>query len=82
MGLSPDAGWGELLDRQQLADTWFREEYEPAVRRLRDAGLVRSDESDADAYLRLGQDRYLRTRSHTWDDQTIDQLRGQEGRPL
>lgn len=72
---------GELMDRPQLADTWFREEYEPAVGRLREAGLVRPGESDADAYLRLGQDRYLRTRSHRWDDRTIDQLRGRQGRP-
>jgi hypothetical protein len=73
---------GELMDRPQLADSWFREEYEPAVARLREAGLVRPDESDTDAYLRLSQDRYLRTRSHTWDDQTIDDLRGRERRPL
>jgi hypothetical protein len=71
---------GELMDRPELADAWFREEYEPAVARLREAGLVRPGESDADAYLRLGQDRYLRTRSHAWDDETIDQLRDREGR--
>lgn len=71
---------GELMDRPQLADAWFREEFEPAVTRLREAGLVRTDESDADAYLRLGQDRYLRTRSHKWDDRTIDQLRERDRR--
>jgi hypothetical protein len=71
---------GELLDRAEVGDAWFREEYEPAVAMLRDAGLVRPDESETDAYLRLGDDRYILTRSHEWDDDIIAQLRGREKR--
>jgi hypothetical protein len=72
---------GELLDRSQVADAWFREDYEPAVALLREAGLIRPEESDTEAYLRLGRDRYLLLRSHDWDSGVIDRLRDRDAGP-
>jgi hypothetical protein len=65
-----------LLSRAEVAQAWFRDEYEPAVRLLGEAGLVRPDETETDAYLRLAEARYLLLRTHTWDQHVIDQLRG------
>ena len=45
---------GQLLDRSEVARAWFEDEFEPGVAALRDAGLVRANETDADAYARLG----------------------------
>jgi hypothetical protein len=67
---------GQPLDRTAVAQAWFRDEYEPAVALLREAGLIRSDESETEAYERLAEARYLLLRSHAWDDEVIAHLRG------
>ena len=43
---------GQLMDRRQTAETWFAEEYEPAVELLRQAGLLVGG-TETEAYLRL-----------------------------
>src|SRR3954447_13348172 len=43
---------GEFMDRRATAEAWFREEYVPTVRLLREAGLLHGG-SDAEVYLRL-----------------------------
>jgi len=65
---------GELLDRRRTAETWFDEEYEPAVALLRDAGLLTGG-TETEAYLRLSAERYLLLRSHAWDDGVLARLR-------
>ena len=67
---------GQMVERADVGGCWFRDEYEPALALLREAGLVRLDETDTDAYLRLADARYRLLRAHTWDAQVIDQLRG------
>ncbi len=67
---------GHPLDRTEVAHAWFRDEYEPAVALLRDAGLIRPDETETDAYERLAEARYVLLRTHTWDEHVVDQLRG------
>jgi ParB-like chromosome segregation protein Spo0J len=66
---------GTFLDRRQAAEAWFTEEYEPAVELLRANGLL-TDDTDAEGYLRLSCERYKLLRSHSWDDDTIERLRG------
>ncbi len=66
---------GTFLDRRQAAEAWFTEEYGPAVELLRANGLL-TDDSDAEGYLRLSGERYRLLRSHSWDDDTIERLRG------
>ncbi len=67
---------GETLARADVGQCWFRDEYEPAVALLREAGLVQPGETDTDAYLRLADARYRLLRTHTWDADVIDNLRG------
>jgi hypothetical protein len=50
---------GELLDRHRAAREWFDSEYEPVVESLREAGELGSG-TEADAYLRVGPERYDR----------------------
>lgn len=66
---------GRMLDRREAAETWFTEEFEPAVEVLRRTGLL-TDSTDAEGYLRLSCERYQLLRSHSWDDETIARLLG------
>lgn len=67
---------GELLGRQAGASAWFEQEFEPVVRMLREAELVGARETDADAYERLGGERYRLMRTMAWDEQVVRRLRG------
>jgi hypothetical protein len=69
---------GRMMDRQQTAETWFAEEYEPAVDLLRQTGLLGGgpESTETEAYLRLSAARYRLLRSHAWDDATVARLRG------
>lgn len=108
---------GELLDRQAVAARWWIDEYEPAIRLLREAGLIETpttqttqraaahddapaagnetgnetvdavlDAADADgtteaeAYLRLAEQRYLLLRSHDWNEKAMERLRSERPR--
>jgi len=72
---------GELISRREAAGLWWTEEYEPAVRILRDEDLIADlAEDDAgltetEAYLRFSAQRYRLLRSHRWDDHAIDAVR-------
>jgi hypothetical protein len=65
---------GEAMDRRSTAEAWFREEYVPTVRLLREAGLLHGG-SDAEVYLRLSARRYELLFTHAWDDEVLDTLR-------
>ena len=66
---------GELLDRPEAARAWYDEEFVPVVAMLREADLVDEDETDADAYMRLGSERYQLMRTTDWGDDVIGRLR-------
>jgi hypothetical protein len=68
---------GELMDRDEIARAWYAEEFAPVTAMLREAGLVRRDETDADAYARLGGERYRLLRTMAWDEDVIRRLRGE-----
>ncbi len=66
---------GRMMDRSETAETWFTEEYEPAVDLLRQTGLLPAGSTETEAYLRLSTERYRLLRSHSWDDSVIERLR-------
>jgi hypothetical protein len=68
---------GEVLDRQETARAWYDDEFAPVCALLREAGLVGKGETDADAYSRLGGERYRVMRTMSWDDDVIRRLRGE-----
>lgn len=71
---------GKFLDREQVAELWFREEYAPVTRMMREADLCGRG-SETEAYLRVVSLRYLLLRTHDWDDEVIERLREELQRP-
>jgi hypothetical protein len=70
---------GRLIDRRELALRWYEEEYVPVVTLLRDAGMLGRG-TEADAYLRVGSDRYRLLRTHAWSEDVLARLRAEERR--
>ncbi len=66
---------GEELSRAEVAEAWFRDEYDPVVTMLREAELIPKGTSDTEAYMKVAQLRYLILRTHEWDDAVIDAIR-------
>jgi hypothetical protein len=69
-----------FLDRAEVARRWFDEEYTPVVRMLRTADLIGS-RTEAEAYMFIASERYRLIRSHEWNDEVIERLRGQARYP-
>jgi hypothetical protein len=67
---------GRLLSREEMAEAWFREEYEPVVRALREADLG-GPGTETERYLRIAMLRYLLLYTHDWSDEVVEQLVGQ-----
>jgi hypothetical protein len=65
---------GEFMTREQVAELWFREEYEPVTEMLREAGIAGSG-NETDAYMAVVSLRYLLLRTHDWDESVLDALR-------
>ena len=63
------------MSRSDVAEAWFREEYEPVVDMLREADLIPKGTSDTEAYMKVAHLRYLILRTHEWDDAVIDAVR-------
>ena len=55
------------MSRAEVAEAWFREEYEPVVELLREADLIGRG-TETEAYMRVSHLRYLVLRTHEWDD--------------
>jgi hypothetical protein len=66
----------QLIDRRALARRWYEEEYVPVVTLLRDAGMLGRG-TEADAYLRVGGDRYRLLRTHEWSEDVLARLRAE-----
>jgi hypothetical protein len=66
---------GGFLDRAEVAQRWFEEEYEPVVEILRESDLIERRETETEAYLRLSSDRYRLMRTHVWTDEAIERVR-------
>jgi hypothetical protein len=65
---------GELMSRAEVAEAWYRDEYEPVVQLLRDAGLTGRG-SETEAYMRVAHLRYLLLRTHQWDEAVLEAVR-------
>jgi hypothetical protein len=65
---------GELMSREEVAAAWFREEYEPVVELMQEAGLG-THLPELEAYMRLGELRYMLLRTHEWTDEVVERLR-------
>jgi hypothetical protein len=65
---------GEFMTRAQVAAAWFREEYEPVVQMLREAGIA-TNSNETDAYAAVVTLRYLLLRTHEWDESVLEALR-------
>lgn len=63
-----------FLDRSEVAQRWFTEEFTPVVRMLRAADLLGA-RTDAEAYMAVASERYRLIRTHEWTDDVIERLR-------
>jgi hypothetical protein len=70
----------EFLTREQVAEAWYREEYEPVTEMMREAGLCGRG-TETEAYARVVSLRYLLLRTHDWNDDVIERLREELERP-
>jgi hypothetical protein len=71
---------GTYMDRAEVAQHWFEEEYEPVVELLKAGDLIVEGETETEAYMRVAADRYRVLRTHEWSDEVLDQLRREERR--
>ena len=65
----------EALTREEVSEAWFREDYEPIVAALSEAGMLGEEETETEAYMRIVGERYLLMRSHEWDDSVLERLK-------
>ena len=64
---------GEFMTREEVAEAWFREDFEPIVATLREAGLL-EDGSETEAYMRVVSERYRLLRTHDWDEGVLERV--------
>jgi hypothetical protein len=74
-GFRASQALNQELSRQEAAEAWFRDEYEPVVEMLREAQLVPKGVSDTEAYMKVAHLRYLILRTHEWTDDVIEAIR-------
>jgi hypothetical protein len=71
---------GEPISRRETAFLWLENEYRPVVAMLREADLI-GDRTPAEAYLQVSAERYRLLRTHSWDEDIIEQVvRGKKAR--
>ena len=71
---------GQLLSRPQMAGAWFRDEYEPVVAALNEAGLG-GEGTETERYLRIAMLRFLLLQTHDWSDEIAERLAGEVRSP-
>jgi hypothetical protein len=64
---------GRLLPRHEVGEAWFREEYEPVVGMLREAGLGGGG-TETERYLRIAMLRFLLLGTFEWDGEIMERL--------
>lgn len=63
----------EAISRRETAFQWLENEYRPVVEMLREADLI-GHRTEAEAYMRVGDERYRLIRTHRWDEDVIRRL--------
>ena len=71
---------GRLLAREELGMAWLREEYEPVVEMLREAGLGGGG-TETERYLRIAMLRYLLLGTFEWSGEIMERLAGEMRSP-
>jgi hypothetical protein len=71
---------GEILSREEIADAWFREEYEPLVAVLAEGDLG-GEGTETERYLRIAMLRSLLLQTHDWTGDAIGRLLGEDRPP-
>jgi hypothetical protein len=74
-GFRASQAHGEHMSRRDVAESWFRDEYEPVVEMLSEADLIPKGTSDTEAYMKVAHLRFLILRTHDWDDAVIEAVR-------
>jgi hypothetical protein len=64
---------GQLLSRPQMAGAWFRDEYEPVVAALNEAGIG-GEGTETERYLRVVSLRYLLLHTLDWSGEVVERL--------
>jgi hypothetical protein len=75
-GLRASYARERLLSREEIAELWFREEYEPVVQVLRDAQIGGAG-TETERYLRIATLRYLLLQTNEWTDEIVERLLGE-----
>ena len=70
----------QYMDRKEIAERWFNDEYVPVVAMLKEADLIGSN-TETEAYVKVGSLRYLLLRTHDWDEEIIERIRDELSRP-
>jgi hypothetical protein len=75
-GLRASHARERLLSRAEIAEAWFREEYEPVVEVLSEAH-VGGEGTETERYMRVAMLRYLLLQTHDWTDEVVARLLGE-----
>jgi hypothetical protein len=75
-GLRASHAREQLLSRPEIAEAWFREEYEPVVEVLSEAEIG-GEGTETERYLRIATLRYLLLQTHEWTDEVVERLLGE-----
>jgi hypothetical protein len=75
-GFRASQAQGRLLSRREVAEAWFRNEYEPIVEVLEETGAG-GPGTEAERFLRLAMLRYLLLHTHDWTDDVVARLLGE-----
>jgi hypothetical protein len=62
-----------FMAREEVAEAWFRDDYEPIVEAIRDAGLLGKG-TETEAYMRVVSERYFLMRTHQWDEGVLERV--------
>jgi hypothetical protein len=72
---------GQLLSREELAEAWFTEEYDPVCSTLDEAALG-GDGTETERYLRVAILRFLLLHTHEWTVEIMERLQGEMRSPV
>jgi hypothetical protein len=79
-GLRASYAREQLLSRREIAEAWFREEYEPVVQVMSEAHIG-GQGTETERYLRIAMLRYLLLTTHDWSDEIVERLLGEVRSP-
>ena len=79
-GLRASYAREQLLSRTEVAEAWFREEYEPVVEVLVEANIG-GEGTETERYLRIAMLRFLLLQTHDWSDEVVERLFGEAHAP-